>query len=74
MNPYMNYLLPQLRIVVKLFKEMTPQQKASLLRDNHLIFYNFEDVVQLMDTLDDNVRRDRQELEAVKARLTALDE
>lgn len=70
----MNYMLPQLRIVIKLFKEMTPEQKASMLKDNHLIFYNFEDVVQVTEMLDASTADARAQLRQAQRQLQELDE
>lgn len=68
----MNYIEQPARIVAQIFRGMSREEKAKLRDQFHVLFYNLEDLQQMIDTIDDSKRAWQQQKEMAERALENL--
>lgn len=58
------------RIVAQIFKGMSPEDKAKLRDDHHVLFYNLEDLSQMVDIVNESAAYWQRQKEFLTPRCT----
>lgn len=68
----MNFIEQPARIVAKIFDEMSPEEKGKLRDQFHVLFFNLEDLSQMVGIINDSKRHWQSQKEAAERALENL--